>query len=106
MRDLVQDDYGNYYEIISVSETEKEIVLVNYFMHSTFKRILNESFKDEVDKKYGKSVAVGQIFTDMLKQRVDMLRESPVPGEIYHISDILEKYKVENIPLYEREVGI
>jgi hypothetical protein len=75
-------------------------------VHNSFKRILNKDFVEEVNNKYDKSVAVGQYFTDMLKNRIEGLSSDKYPGGIYKLSDVLGEYEIEVNGLYERDVNV
>ncbi|PRS26915.1 hypothetical protein C6W19_24270 [Bacillus sp. RJGP41] len=103
IRDLIQDDLGNYYEVVGISGGK--IRIVNAVVHLSFKRILTTEFVEEVDKHYGKRVGVGQYFTDMLKDKIERISNGG-KGNIYKLSDVLEEYEVEIGPLYERSIGI
>lgn len=104
LRDMIQDNYGNYYAITTV--TEKEITIVNYIVHSTHKRILNQDFLEDVNNMYKKSVTVGKFFTDSLIQHIKTLERPSNPGNIYKLEDVLKEFDVKNDPFYEREIGI
>lgn len=104
-RDLIQDNLGNYYEVIGFKGSNK-IQIVNAIVHYSFRRIANNHFLEEVDKRYNENVGVGQYFADMLKRRIELLSSGEVPGNIYKLSDVSQKYEVENVPLYERNVNI
>mgnify|MGYP001184949057 CR=1 FL=1 len=104
LRDLVVDEYGNYYIAMRESENEgvKELTLVNAFIDLSFRRILtfDDSFKKEFaeyEHKY-----LGQQAMDILKSRIEQLSKHEVPGGIYKLSDVLQEYKVKFIPFFER----
>ena len=80
VRDLIQDDLGNYYTVVELNE--KKLTLVNAMIHYSFRRILNADFVEEVNKQYDRSVGVGQYFTDMLKNRIQGLSKGTIPGNL------------------------
>jgi hypothetical protein len=100
LRDLVKDEYGNYYEIIQ--QSNDEIVLVNTFVHYTFRRLLHfdEDFKKEF-KEYEWQY-IGKFFMDMLKNRVDGLETGKYPGKIYDMKEVMKEYTVNVIPFYDK----
>ncbi|MGG4549388.1 hypothetical protein ABER02_16625 [Rossellomorea marisflavi] len=104
MRDLIQDDLGNYYTVVAINE--KKLTLVNAVIHHTFRRLLSVDFIEEVNKQYDKSVAVGQYFTDSLKSRIQGLTTGTYPGGIYKLSDVQNEYEIEVNGLYEREINV
>jgi predicted P-loop ATPase len=101
--DLIQDEYGNYYHVKCISDNT--LYLVNAIAYFSFKRIANENFLNDVNKKYEKSVGVGQYFTDQLKSRIDGLKSKKYPGEIFQLNDVVNFYSVSFMPLYERELS-
>ncbi len=104
LRDLIQDEYGNYYIASSVSGNK--LTLVNAFQLYSFNRILSHDFVEEINKQYNKSVAVGQFFGDMVKNRIETLKRDNVPGGIYTLEDVMNYYEVSIDVHYEREIGL
>lgn len=104
MRDLIKDDYGNYF--IASRVTGNEITLVHAVHFYSFNRILSHDFVEEVNKDYNKHVAVGQYFVDMVKHRIKSLERKEVPGEIYELENVQKVYKVHFDSLYERDVNL
>lgn len=104
MRDLVKDEYGNYY--IASRVMGNEITLVNAVHFYSFNRILSNDFIEDVKKQYEKYVAVGQFFVDMVKGHIESLGREEVPGDIYELADVLKIYNVRFDGLYERDVNL
>lgn len=97
-RDLIIDEYGNYYTAVTVKSNE--IVLVNAFMKLSFQRLLKlENISKEYTEYDGQYF--GKIAMDMLKNKIENLKTNKIPGNIYRIEDIREEYKINFIPLYE-----
>ena len=87
MRDLIQDDLGNYYAVANVGKST--ITLVNAVVYYSFNRILDNDFVEEVNKQYdNKSVAVGQFFTDLVINKIEGLTSGKYPGRIYDLTDV------------------
>jgi hypothetical protein len=104
MRDLIKDDLGNYYVIQAINGNK--LTLVNAVIYNSFKRILSYDFVDEVEKKYGKPVAVGQYFLDALKSRIEGLESGKYPGGIYTLEEVAKNYEIEVNTFYERDVNL
>ncbi|MCX2808525.1 hypothetical protein OQ477_00730 [Bacillus sp. ChL18] len=102
-RDLIQDGLGNYYEIVSVEGDE--LTIVNFILYRTFTRIVKEDFIKDFEK-YENTVYVGQLFMDMLNSKINGIKEGKFPGNIFLLEDILKKYNVSNLPLYEKQASI
>jgi hypothetical protein len=101
-RDLIKDELGNYYYASSVYG--KQITLVNAVVFNAFKRILDHQLVDEIKSSYDTPIAVGQIFTDMVKNKIDGLESGKYPGSIYSLEDVQKEYVVKVSGLYERSV--
>lgn len=104
MRDLIKDEYGNYYIVSRV--TGNELTLVNAVHFYSFNRILNHDFVEEINKDYDKHVAVGQYFVDMVKYCIKSLKRKEVPGDIHELEIVKKFYKVHFDSLYERDVNL
>lgn len=102
MRDLIRDDLGNYY-IVSKIEG-KHLTLVNAAVYYSYNRILDHDYVDEVKGNYEYAVGVGQPFTDIVKSRIEGLKNGKYPGGIYSLAEILKEYEVSVDGLYERNV--
>ena len=102
LRDLIKDEYGNYYFVIrSDGET---LMLVNAFMEISFRRILPiTNDYDDLEKYRGKGL--GQKPMDTLKHIISSLDNGKSPGYIYNLDDIKHSYNIKFIPLYERAIG-
>jgi hypothetical protein len=103
-RDIIQDELGNYY-IVSKIEGNR-LTLVNAVVYYSFNRILREDFLREVNSQYDKPVAVGQFFTDLVKNKISRLKEGKTPGSIYMLNDVRKKYEINVDSLYERSVSV
>lgn len=104
LRDLIVDEYGNYYITVRKREdgNRKELTLANAFMDLSFKRVLgfDNTFKEECAKYENKYL--GQEAMDILKSKIKQLSKHEIPGGIYKLSDVLDEYKVKFVPLFER----
>lgn len=103
LRDIYQDDLGNYYVVYKVEG--KKVYITNAIVHYAFRRILSNEFVDEVSKKYDKRVAVGQYFSDVLKNRVEGIQSGKYKGNVFPLEELTEEYEVYNMPFYHREIG-
>lgn len=101
-RDLIQDEFGNYYEIESINEGK--VTLVNAAIYYSFTRIMNEHFLQEVKCRYKALVGAGQFFVDTLKDRIAMLTNDESSGRIYPLREIATEYEIEVIPIFESKV--
>ncbi|WP_053957152.1 hypothetical protein [Inediibacterium massiliense] len=107
MRDLIKDEYDNYYVVTRISDAEKKITLVNAYMELSFRRILffNDNFKKEFKNYEG--LYLGQQAMDILKYRINSLETGEVPGHIYSLNDVKKEYnKIEFVGLYEKNPSI
>jgi len=104
LRDLIKDDLGNIYVVIKKSEGK--LILVNAAVYYSFKRILDVNFVNEVNNNYNHPVAVGQYFTDMVRDRMNGLMEGKYPGKVYLLDAVKKQYDVVVDGIYERSVII
>lgn len=108
IRDLIKDEYGNYYVIIkmSLNDTENKLTIVNAFVHMTFRRILHFDKDFQNDFKDYEWQYIGKFFMDMLKNRVKGIEKGDLPGNIYNMEEIKQKFKLDIIHFYEKSPQI
>lgn len=103
-RDLIKDDYGNYYLATNVTGTS--ITVVNAAVYYSYNQMLNEDFLAEIKRIYPNEVAVGKYFTDQVARHIEELENSIQPGSIYHIDEVKEKYDLHVKPIYDDSFNI
>lgn len=104
LRDFVKDNLGNYYVVINKSSDK--LILVNAVTYYSFNRILNEDFVKEMNTQYKDSVAVGQPFLDIVRNKIEGLMEGKYPGKVYLLESLQAEYDVVVDGLYEVKVTI
>ena len=99
LRDMVKDEYENYYFVIA--KDKESVTLVNAFMEISFRQILcleNDIFR-EYDNQY-----MGKFITDILKTRINALQEKRMAGNIFNLDEVMENYTVKFTPLYNKVI--
>ncbi|MFC4712786.1 hypothetical protein [Planococcus dechangensis] len=97
-RDLLKDDYGNYY-VVSYA-TKDSLTVVNAALYHAFNQMLTEDFVKEVKRKYPKDVAVGVYFADLVHEQIEKLEDPAFPGNIYDLNEARKEYDIHLKPIY------
>lgn len=98
-RDLLKDEYGNYY--LATNVTGDSITIVNAAVYYSFNRMLNEEFLAELKETYPNEVAAGKFFADQVAKHIEQLENQDYPGGIYDIDEVKQKYDLHVKPLYD-----
>jgi len=97
-RDLLKDDYGNYYMISNASG--ESLTVVNAALYYAFNEMLDESLVTKVKGQYPNEIACGKYFADLVEAHIEKLEKGEMPGGIYSIEDAKQHYKLHVKPIY------
>jgi len=97
-RDLLKDDYGNYY-VVSYA-TKDSLTVVNAALYHAFNQELTDEFVAKVKSKYPKGVAVGVYFADLVHEQIEKLEDPEFPGHIYDLNEVRKEYDIHLKPIY------
>jgi hypothetical protein len=105
---MVVDEYGNYYEIIAITEGTdrkvRQVTLANAFMEHSYRDIIifaNNLFQENhsaYDMQY-----IGKIAMDSVKARIEFLSSENSPGKIWPIEEVKKEYDIKVEPFFERK---
>lgn len=97
-RDLLKDEYGNYY-VVSYA-TKESLTVVNAALYHAFNQVLTDEFVAKVKRKYPKGVAVGVYFADLVHEQIEKLEDPDFPGRIYDLEEVRKTYDIHLKPIY------
>lgn len=97
-RDLLKDDYGNYYIVSNV--TGDSLTIINAALYYAFNQMINEDFVRRVNEQYPNEIACGKYFADLVEQHVEEISRPENGGSIYSIEDVKEEYELHIKPIY------
>ncbi|WP_088009452.1 hypothetical protein [Indiicoccus explosivorum] len=98
-RDLMKDEYGNYY--LATNVTGDSVTVVNAAVYYAFNRMLNEDLLADARNLYPNEVAAGKFFTDQVAKHIEQLEDDAVPGGIYDIDEVKQQYDLHVKPIYD-----
>lgn len=98
-RDLIKDEYGNYYIVTNTSGDS--LTLVNAALYYAFNQMLDEDFINKVNQKYPNEIACGKYFADLVQEHIDKLESDEQPGGIYEIDEVKQQYELHVKPIYD-----
>ena len=98
-RDLIKDEFGNYYFVTNASGDS--LTLVNAALYYAFNQMLDEAFIKEVKQKYPNEIACGKYFADLVQEQIDKLESADYPGGIYEIEEVKQQYELHVKPIYD-----
>jgi hypothetical protein len=98
-RDLLKDDYGNYYMVSNASGDA--LTVVNAALYYAFNEMLDEALVAKVKEQYPNEIACGKYFADLVEAHIQKLENGELPGGIYHIDEVKSQYKLHVKPIYD-----
>ncbi|AQQ53994.1 hypothetical protein [Planococcus lenghuensis] len=98
-RDLIKDEYGNYY--LATNVNGDNVTVVNAAVYYAFNRMLDEELLADARNLYPNEVAAGKFFADQVAKHIEQLEDEAVPGGIYDIEEVKEAYDLHVKPLYD-----
>lgn len=97
-RDLLKDEYGNYYMISYASGDS--LTVVNAALYYAFNETLDEALVAKVKEKYPNDIACGKYFADLVEAHIEKLENGELPGGIYPIEEVKQHYQLHIKPIY------
>lgn len=98
-RDLLKDDYGNYYIISNASGDS--LTIINAALYYAFNQMIDEKFVTKAHEQYPNEVACGKYFADQVMQHVEELERPDSAGSIYPIEEAKKHYDLHIKPIYD-----
>ncbi|HSJ36839.1 MAG TPA: hypothetical protein VK945_01325 [Planococcus sp. (in: firmicutes)] len=98
-RDLLKDDYGNYYIVSNASGDS--LTIINAALYYAFNQTIDEKFVTKARAQYPNEVACGKYFADQVMQHVEELERPDSAGNIYPIEEVKKQYNLHVKPIYE-----
>lgn len=93
-RELIHDVYGNWYAVLS--STDKNLVLVNAVAYYASNRIINQDYCKDHENE-----TILHFPTEILKHRIQQLSDGKVPGKIFTLESLLDRYEIVVEGLYD-----
>ncbi|MDN7226277.1 hypothetical protein QWY15_03125 [Planococcus sp. N064] len=97
-RDLLKDDYGNFYMISNASGDS--LTVVNAALYYAFNETLDDALVAKVRNQYPNEIACGKYFADLVEVHIEKLEKGEVPGGIYSIDEAKQHYNLHIKPIY------
>ena len=98
-RDLLKDDYGNFYIVSNVSGDS--LTIINAALYYAFNQTIDEGFVAKARKHYPNEVACGKYFADQDMEHIEKLEASGSDGAIYPIEEVKKHYDLHVKPIYD-----
>lgn len=98
-RDLLKDDYGNYYIVSNVSGDS--LTIINAALYYAFNQTIDENFVLKARELYPNEVACGKYFADQVMQHIEELEKPDSAGAIYPIEEVKNHYDLHVKPIYD-----
>lgn len=98
-RDLLKDDYGNYYIVSNASGDS--LTIINAALYYAFNQMIDEEFVTKAREHYPNEVACGKYFADQVMKHVEELEQPNSAGSIYPIEEAKKHYELHVKPIYE-----
>lgn len=98
-RDLLKDDYGNYYIVSNASGDS--LTIINAALYYAFNQMIDEEFVTKAREQYPNEVACGKYFADQVMEHVKELESPDSAGSIYPIEEAKKQYELHVKPIYE-----
>ena len=98
-RDLLKDNYGNYYIVSNVSGNT--LTIINAALYYAFNQTINNEFVTKAEELYPNEVACGKFFADQVMAHIDELEKTESVGDIFSIEEVKEHYNLHVKPIYE-----
>lgn len=98
-RDMLKDDYGNYYVVSNASGDS--LTIINAALYYAFNQTIDEEFVTKANEQYPNEVACGKFFADQVMQQIEELEKPESAGSIYSIEEVKKQYDLHVKPIYE-----
>ncbi|WP_203332346.1 hypothetical protein [Planococcus beigongshangi] len=98
-RDLLKDDYGNYYIVSNASGDS--LTIINAALYYAFNQLIDEEFVNKARKMYPNEVACGKFFADQVMQHIEELEKPDSTGSIFPIEEVKKRYDLHVKPIYD-----
>lgn len=98
-RDMLKDDYGNYYVVSNASGDS--LTIINAALYYAFNQMIDEEFVEKARELYPNEVACGKFFADQVMAHIEELEKPESAGAIYSIDEVKKHYDLHVKPIYE-----
>lgn len=98
-RDMLKDDYGNYYVVSNASGDS--LTIINAALYYAFNQMIDEEFVEKARELYPNEVACGKFFADQVMAHIEELEKPDSAGTIYAIDEVKKHYDLHVKPIYE-----
>ncbi|WP_372868899.1 hypothetical protein [Planomicrobium okeanokoites] len=98
-RDMLKDDYGNYYVVSNASGDS--LTIINAALYYAFNQMIDEEFVAKARELYPNEVACGKFFADQVMGHIEELEKPESAGNIYPIDEVKKHYDLHVKPIYE-----
>ncbi|MFD1031276.1 hypothetical protein [Metaplanococcus flavidus] len=98
-RDLLKDDYGNYYIVSNVSGDS--LTIINAALYYAFNQMIDEEFVAKAREMYPNEIACGKYFADQVMQHIEELERPESAGSILPIESVKNHYELHVKPIYD-----